>query len=97
MLPSIQNSKRKGFNKRKHVVTNYLQEHSARIDDNPNIIHIDERRMNMNLFVDESNPPSMYELLRAWVEDDPERYNVCSIYFLLHFVCIYMYIVYCIL
>lgn len=61
-------------------MANYRQEHCARIDDNPNIIHIDERRINTNLFLDEHNPPSLYELLRAWAEDDPERYNVCLQY-----------------
>jgi hypothetical protein len=47
-------------------------ENSVRMDENPTIVHIDDRRLNMSMF-DSSLAPSPYELLRAWVADDPER------------------------
>ena len=50
-------------------------ENTVKTDENPNIIHVNDRKLNAAMF-EGGSPPSMYELLRSWVQDNPELYTV---------------------
>ena len=66
------------FSKRKKsycVISVKPESACFRLDDNQSIIHVHDRRMNTSLF-ESKTIASVYELIRAWVEDNPDKYNV---------------------
>ena len=84
----LMSSKRTGPNKRKRIEmpidpTKGRYQNSIKLDENPSVVHVNDRRLHVAMFEGKSSP-SMYELFRAWVKDDPDSYSVCCDQLQLH-------------